>query len=131
MKRMKFICVQCLTEIQSPEDRHCSQRCSLNNKRRKQSEVDELYHVNVPLQVKTVAERYNNIIKEYSINYHLRPADSPNGTMFQQLPTDGRRHLTLLLQTDDVPLVKMGDRPLSLACPSNTSRNSSTTEGPL
>ena len=27
MKRMKFICVQCLTEIQSLDDRHCSQRC--------------------------------------------------------------------------------------------------------
>ena len=88
MKRMKFICVQCSTGIQSPEARHCSQRCSLNNQRRKQSEVGKLYHANISLQVKTVAERYNNIIKEYSINYHLQPADIPNGTMFQQLPMD-------------------------------------------
>ena len=88
MKRMKFICVRCLIEIQSSEDQHHSQRCSLNNKRRKQSEVGELYHANVSLQVKTVAERYNNIIKEYSINYHLQRADIPNGTMFQRTADD-------------------------------------------
>ena len=112
MKRMKFICVQCLTEIQSSEARHCSQRRSLNNNRRKQSEVGELYHANLSFQVKTVAERYNNIIREYPINYHLQPADIPNGTIFQQLPTNRRRHLTLLLQTDGAPLVKMGGRSL-------------------
>ena len=110
MKRMKFICIQCLTEIQSPEARHCSQRCSMNNQRRKQSEVGKLYYAHVSLQVKAVAERYNNIIKEYSINYHLQPADIPNGTMFQQLPMDSRRHLILLLQTDSAPLVKVGGR---------------------
>ena len=112
MKRMKFICVQCLTEIQSSEARHCSQRHSLNNNRRKQSEVGELYHANLSFQVKTVAERYNNIIREYPINYHLQPADIPNGTTFQYLPTNRRRHLTLLLQTDGAPLVKMGGRSL-------------------
>ena len=112
MKRMKFLCIECLTEILSPQDRHCAQRCSLNNKRRRQSQVGELYHANVSLQIRTVAERYINIIKEYSNNYHLQPADIPNGTVFQQLPTNGGRHLTLLLQADGAPLVKMGGRSL-------------------
>jgi hypothetical protein len=79
MKRVKFLCIECLTDLQFPQDRCCSQRCSLNNKRRMQSQVGELYHANVSLQIKTVAERYINIIKEYSINYHLQPADIPNG----------------------------------------------------
>ena len=108
MKCMKCICVQCLTEIQSSEDRHCSQPCLLYNKRRKQSEVGKLYHANVSLQAKIVGQRYNNIINEYSINCHLQLADIPNESMFQLLPTDGRRYLTLLLQTDGAPLVKMG-----------------------
>ena len=99
------------TEIQSPHERHCSGRYSLNDKLRKQNNVCELlYHTNVSLQVKTVAKHYINILKEYSINYHLQPANIPNGAMFQQLPKNGRRHLTLLLQTDDIPLDKTDDR---------------------
>ena len=99
---MKFICVQCSTELQSPHDRHCSERYSLYDKRRKQNNMGQLlYHANVSLQVTTVAEHYINVVKEYPINYQLQTANIPNGAMFQQLPKNGRRHLTLLLQTED------------------------------
>jgi hypothetical protein len=111
-KCLKFLCIEYLTELRSPQDRCCSQRCSLNNKHRLQSQVGELYHANISIQIKTVAEHYINIIKEYSNNYHLQTPDIPNGTIFKQLPTDGRRHLTLLLQTDGAPLVKVGGRSL-------------------
>jgi hypothetical protein len=112
-KRVTYHCCQCMTRLNSGHDPLCSPRCSLHDHPRLPVHVGELYAADVEKQLKVVAEKHLSLINGYVHNRHLLPCDIPNSGIFQQLPRfAGQKHLTLLLQTDGAPLVKLGAKSL-------------------
>jgi hypothetical protein len=112
-KRVSYHCCQCMTRLSSANDSHCSPQCSLDKRPRLPVHVGELYTADVEKQVKIVAENHLSLIANYTQNFHLIPCDIPNSRIFRRLPhTSNEKHLTLLLQTDGAPLIKLGTKSL-------------------
>ena len=112
-RRVNYHCCQCMAPLSSANDPFCSPGCSSYNYPRLPVHVGELYSANVEKQVKIVVESHKSLIDEYTRSKHILPCDIPNSRIFQQLPrVAGAKHITLLLQTDGAPLVKVGAKSL-------------------
>lgn len=112
-RRVSYHCSQCMARLISASDPNCSSDCSVHNNPRLPIHVGELYSANVEKQVKIVVENHITLINDYMRNKHMVTCDIPNSRIFQQLPcVAGEKHVTLLLQTDGAPLVKVGTKSL-------------------
>ncbi|CAF1561110.1 unnamed protein product, partial [Didymodactylos carnosus] len=113
-KKVSYYCRECLYLLKSPQDTHCSRTCLLNDKPRLYIDVVEMIVNDVAKELKAVADRYESLISEYSADFDRLPYDIPNGAIFRQLPLTVSKfnHLTIVLQTDGAPLVKVGGKSL-------------------